>query len=73
MSDSAGLRAPLELWGGVECTVNRVHDRWFDQIEWSGHDVRESDLDRFAALGVAGLRYPALWERLAPVSLDAID
>ncbi len=73
MSDSAGLRAPLELWGGVECTVNRVQDRWFDQMEWSGHDVRESDLDRFAALGVAGLRYPALWERLAPVSLDAID
>ena len=21
---------PLELWGGVECTVNRVGTRWFD-------------------------------------------
>ena len=23
---------PLEMWGGVECTVNRVGDRWFDQL-----------------------------------------
>jgi dTDP-4-dehydrorhamnose reductase len=65
--------APLEMWGGVECTVNRVGDRWFDQLVWSGHDRRADDLDRFAALGVKALRYPALWERMAPHSLDSID
>jgi dTDP-4-dehydrorhamnose reductase len=65
--------APLEMWGGVECTVNRVHDRWFDQIERSGHHSRASDLERFAELGISALRYPILWERLAPRSLDEID
>ena len=28
---------PLELWGGVECTVNRVGDRFFDQLR-AGRD-----------------------------------
>jgi dTDP-4-dehydrorhamnose reductase len=64
---------PLETWGGIECTVNRVGDRWFDQLVWSGHDQRDEDLDRCAALGIRTLRYPVLWERLAPDSLDAID
>jgi dTDP-4-dehydrorhamnose reductase len=53
------------LWGGVECTVNRVHDRWFDQLERTGHDRRADDLDRLAALGLTTLRYPILWERVA--------
>lgn len=56
----------IELWGGVECTVNRVGDRYRDQIQLSGHHGRVSDLDRFADLGVAALRYPVLWERTAP-------
>ena len=65
--------APLELWGGVECTVNRVGDRYFDQLERSGHTRRLADLDLFAGLGIKALRFPALWERLAPDTLDAID
>jgi dTDP-4-dehydrorhamnose reductase len=64
---------PLEVWGGVECTINRVGDRWFDQLSRSGHDGRLDDLDRFARLGIRAIRYPILWERLAPRSLDAID
>jgi len=63
----------LELWGGIECTVNRVGDRWFDQMAWSGHDARIDDLDRFAALGLRTIRYPILWERLAPHTLEDID
>ena len=66
-------RAAVEMWGGLECTVNRVRDRWFDQVARSGHDVRLDDLDRFAALGLHAVRYPVLWERLAPRSLDSID
>lgn len=60
----------LELWGGHECTVNRVGDRFFDQTVRSGHEHRIEDLDRFAALGVTALRYPVLWERIAPDSPD---
>ncbi len=69
----AAPESPLEMWGGVECTVNRVGDRWFDQMVWSGHDARATDLELFAALGIRSLRYPILWERLAPRSLDEID
>jgi dTDP-4-dehydrorhamnose reductase len=58
--------APLELWAGVECTVNRVNDSFFDQLEMNGHARRVEDLDLFAALGVRSLRYPVLWERTAP-------
>jgi dTDP-4-dehydrorhamnose reductase len=62
----------IALWGGVECTVNRVHGRWFDQIQRSGHERRIDDLDRFASLGLSALRFPVLWERHAPESLDQI-
>ena len=61
---------PPELWGGPECTVNRVQDRYFDQLERSGHAARLDDLDRFAGLGIRALRYPVLWERTAPAGLD---
>lgn len=54
----------LELWGGHECTVNRVGDCWRDQTILSGHQDRVADLDAFAALGLTALRYPILWERV---------
>jgi dTDP-4-dehydrorhamnose reductase len=63
----------LELWGGHECTVNRVGDRFFDQTVRSGHQDRLSDLDLFADLGVSALRYPVLWERTAPDRPDVLD
>ena len=63
----------IEVWGGVECTLNRVGHRWHDQIERSGHARRESDLDLFAGLGIRTLRYPILWEQVAPVDIEAPD
>jgi dTDP-4-dehydrorhamnose reductase len=56
----------IDIWMGVECTVNRVGDCYFDQISRTGHDVREGDLDRFASLGIKTIRYPILWERTMP-------
>jgi dTDP-4-dehydrorhamnose reductase len=53
----------LELWGGLECTVNRVGDVYFDQIVRTGHHARPQDLELIASLGVNKLRYPILWER----------
>lgn len=58
------LPAPA-LWGGVECTINRIGDRYLDQIALSGHEARTDDLDRFAGLGLTALRYPLLWETFA--------
>lgn len=63
----------LELWGGIECTVNRVGEEYFDQIEMSGHHHRASDLDLFASLGIKTLRFPLLWEKMAPDAPDVID
>lgn len=60
----------IEVWGGVECTLNRVHDRYVDQVELSRHAHRPEDLERFASLGLRAIRYPVLWERHAPDSLS---
>jgi dTDP-4-dehydrorhamnose reductase len=63
----------LQLWGGVECTVNRVGRRVYDQLRRSGHHDRIEDLDLIAQLGVRTLRYPVLWERVAPERPDLHD
>lgn len=63
----------LELWGGIECTFNRVGDSYFNQLEWSGHLERPGDLDLFAGLGIRALRYPVIWEMLQPDGANAID
>jgi dTDP-4-dehydrorhamnose reductase len=64
---------PIALWGGIEATVNRVGDRYADQIRRSGHEERLDDLDRLAALGIRALRYPILWERTAPAGVASAD
>jgi dTDP-4-dehydrorhamnose reductase len=62
-----------ELWGGFECTVNRLGDSYMDQMELSGHAHRESDLELLREIGFKAVRYPVLWERLAPNNLQDID
>jgi dTDP-4-dehydrorhamnose reductase len=56
----------LQLWGGVECTINRVGDRYIEQLNRSGHTARLSDFEEFARLGIKAIRQPILWERTAP-------
>jgi dTDP-4-dehydrorhamnose reductase len=65
------MEITMELWAGIECTVNRVGDRYFDQSVRNGHDKRVEDLDRFAGLGIKAIRYPVLWERTAPDGLHS--
>ena len=62
-----------ELWGGVECTVNRVGDQFIEQLDRTGHTSRLSDLNLFASLGLKALRHAVLWERIAPESLAMAD
>jgi dTDP-4-dehydrorhamnose reductase len=69
MSNLSHTLPPLELWGGVECTFNRVGDTYFDQLERNGHFKRCDDLDLFAELGIRAIRYPVSWERIAPTRL----
>ncbi|MFD2571914.1 family 1 glycosylhydrolase [Spirosoma soli] len=63
----------LALWGGLECTVNRVGDTYQDQVYRSGHHDRIDDLDLIADLGISALRYPVLWERAAPDNPDELN
>jgi dTDP-4-dehydrorhamnose reductase len=73
ISSNPALATRLALWGGHECTVNRVGDQWFDQTHWNGHEHRSSDLAAIGDLGVTSLRYPVLWERVAPTAPDVRD
>lgn len=63
----------VEVWGGLECTINRVGDNYFDQLEYSGHYNRISDLDLIASLGIEMLRYPVIWEKHQMVKDAEID
>jgi dTDP-4-dehydrorhamnose reductase len=56
----------LELWAGAECTVNRTGEDYKDQLILTGHHDRLDDLAALAPLGVQALRFPVLWERVAP-------
>ena len=61
------------MWAGLECTLNRVHDRFVDQSVKNGHYERLEDLHLFAELGVKKLRYPCLWEKTAPDDPEVFD
>jgi dTDP-4-dehydrorhamnose reductase len=58
--------SPLELWGGAECTIVRLRDEWRDQSIETGHRFRRDDIDRIAELGVKRVRFPIVWESVAP-------
>ena len=57
------MKSEIQLWGGLECTVNRVGDRWMDQMERCGHLDRLQDFAQIASLGFKTLRYGLAWER----------
>lgn len=63
----------LEFRGGIECTINRVNNIYFDQLNLSRHYRREEDIRLISELGIKTLRYPVLWEKHAPAPQHAID
>lgn len=56
----------MEVWGGIECTINRVEDQYFNQLLYQGHYDRINDPELIADLGIKKLRYPVLWEKHQP-------
>jgi dTDP-4-dehydrorhamnose reductase len=62
-----------ELWGGIECTINRIGNTYRDQLHYCGHYTRAGDIERIAELGIRALRYPVLWERHQPGKDHVID
>jgi dTDP-4-dehydrorhamnose reductase len=67
------MSAPLELWGGAECTVNRVGEVFFDQLERTGHARRLEDYAQIHALGLRTVREGVVWERHADAAVRRCD
>jgi dTDP-4-dehydrorhamnose reductase len=51
----------------------RVRNDYRDQTVETGHQDRFEDLDLFARIGVRRVRFPILWERIAPERPDELD
>lgn len=67
------MTANIELWAGPECTLNRVGDSFTSQIAATGLWRRAEDLDQLIGLNVRAMRYPILWEQVAPDLPDMRD
>ncbi len=72
MDNKPVLRNPA-LWGGIECTINRIGDDFKDQLSYSGHYARAGDLEQICKLGIKTIRYPILWEKHQPEKNHPID
>jgi len=72
-SHSARTAQPLELWGGVECSVVRIGGDYRNQVVDTGHASRLKDIDAMAEIGVKAVRYPILWETVAPEAPGEMD
>jgi len=63
----------VEIWAGHECSIARIGNEFRSVGTETGHDSRLEDLRQAAALGVRTVRYPVLWEKVAPVHPDECD
>ena len=55
--DKATQYCSPEVWGGIECTINRIDNTYNDQLHLSGHYYREGDIAHLASLNVRKLRW----------------
>jgi dTDP-4-dehydrorhamnose reductase len=51
----------------------RIGDDYRDQVRETGHSARLGDIDAMAELGVKAVRYPILWETVAPEAPSELD
>lgn len=61
-----------EFWGGIECTINRVGDSYFDQLQHAGL-YEKPHIEALADLGIKKVRFPILWEKHQPYPEAQID
>ena len=52
----------MEMWAGFECTLNRVGDRYQDQLVPRERDMRTACLRALPGLGIKAFRYRVAWE-----------
>lgn len=56
----------METWGGIECSINRVGDEYFDQLAYDNQYNQLTQLEKICNLGITKLRFPILWEKQQP-------
>jgi dTDP-4-dehydrorhamnose reductase len=66
-------RERLELWGGLECSIVRIANSVRNLIDETGHTERNGDLAALQSIGIEKVRYPVLWETIAPHCPDTCD
>ena len=66
-------QAKPALWGGIECTINRVNNDFLDQLELGGFYEHPEWINAIAALDVKVIRFPVLWEKHQPALDKPID
>ncbi|MFN3619994.1 sugar nucleotide-binding protein [Sphingorhabdus sp.] len=52
----------MEMWAGFECTLNRVGDRYQDQLLPEERNMRTACLRALPGSGITGFRYRVAWE-----------
>ena len=68
------INSTLDVWGGIECSYNRVQKKYFDQLTYTGHYARiAEDISAFKKLGIRAMRYPIIWEKHCPAAGMSID
>ncbi|HEX2684621.1 MAG TPA: family 1 glycosylhydrolase, partial [Ferruginibacter sp.] len=69
------IQNPLQpaVWGGIECTINRVNDNYFDQLQRCDFYNKPEQLEAMISLGIKTIRFPVLWEKHQPELGKDID
>ena len=62
-----------EVWGGFECTINRVGEKFIDQFDHSGNYVLDKANHYLVDLGIKKVRFPILWEKHEPIEHEPIN
>lgn len=61
-----------EVWGGIECTINRVGNTYFDQLA-QARFYEHPPIHALTDLGIKKVRFPILWEKHQPQQDTVID
>ena len=53
----------IPVWGGIECTINRVENTFYDQLEMNGFYDSDDHIKALISCNVKVVRFPVLWEK----------
>ncbi|HSN61011.1 MAG TPA: hypothetical protein VLR49_08755, partial [Ferruginibacter sp.] len=63
----------IPVWGGLECTINRLENTFHDQFEMNDFYSYPDLVTAINTCGIKTLRFPVLWEKHQPSNDTEID